>query len=144
MHAMPQNEINELTTCKNTSLKNIKKNLLLAGYEVDSESEDHLTTRYMQVSGYGTSKDSMRFNIVKVDNNTFRFKVKTKADRTETVNAGGQTTTVGSGKNKINIQQDNKQVVQTSDESDQSYWVERRADYVRTQNDVCGSTPASM
>lgn len=136
---MSQSDIDELTTCKNTNLKAIRKNLLLNGYKILNATDEDLSTDFKQVSGYSTSRTLQAINVIKIDDKTFRFKVRKREDRVETVDTGSTSFSQGMGNQSqsVNIQQ--KQAVNTSNENDERYYIEYRETYAKTHRDVCGN-----
>lgn len=132
-----RSEIETLTTCKDTDIKKIRKNLLLAGYEIKSESDGDITTDFKQVQGWGQDRGLRRITVVKIDDKTFKFNVRIRNVRVEKSNSG---LTVGSGdaKKSNNINIDLSQPIETTNDNDQSYYEEYRDDYRGTQQEVCG------
>jgi len=130
---MPQQQVSELTTCKGADMTSIKKNLMLSGYAIRSASDETIETDYKQVSGYGTSKEMLRISIVKVDDKTARFHVRTKSEGVQKVETGRVTTTSGQV-----VATDNK-LVHTENEQDEQYFNESRQLHEQTRREVCGS-----
>jgi hypothetical protein len=142
---MGPGEIDDLTSCKGIGLPAIRKNLLLAGYDIQSQGEEDLTTGFKQVSGYGTSRGLQRITVVKIAENQFRFRVTLRSDSMQAISTGSTTqkiTTTTSGnspKSTYENTNDQRQLVSTSNEGDQTYYVEHRGNYESTRHAVCGN-----
>ena len=138
VHALDSNEVVRVTTCKNTDLKAIRKNLLLAGYEIKSASDTDLTTDYKQVAGYSSDKTARRITVVKMDDKTYRFNVRLKSSRVERNqnNAGYQDP---NKKNGTTINIDMSQPIEVQNDYDQAYYQEHVAEYDNTHREVCGN-----
>jgi hypothetical protein len=135
LHLMAPSEVEEVTTCKDTDLKAIRKNLLLNGFKVTGETAEDLQTDYKQMSGYSGDKESASVTVVKIDDKTFKFRVRVKEDRLET--RDGNSMGLSTGKDKgMYFQQ--RETVATSNESDQVYYVEHRARHEALRAQVCG------
>jgi hypothetical protein len=141
---MQPQEIEDLTTCRGKTIADIRKNLLLAGYEVQSEGTDYLSTGFRQISGYGASREMQRINVIEASKGTFRFRVVSRRDGVESVPTGSTTQTIVVGRDGGQNQQvqnrvEQHQLVQTSNESDLAYYVEYRGNYEATHSMVCGN-----
>ncbi|MBM4251804.1 MAG: hypothetical protein FJ146_07515 [Deltaproteobacteria bacterium] len=79
LRALPQSEIDRLTTCTNTSLTEIRKSLLLSGYEIKDQSATELITAYKQVSGYEGRQIYRRITVVETVPKSFKFVVRLKS-----------------------------------------------------------------
>ncbi len=128
-------QVAQLTTCKTGDLAQIKKNLVLAGYSVTRADGDIVETDYKQVSqGYGSMKELEKISVVKVDDSTTKFKVKIRMDGKEKVETGeikdGNGRTIAT-----NSRMENK-----SEESDEMYYEEARAQHEAKRKTVCGGT----
>ncbi len=126
-------ELDAVTTCKNSSIGKIKKNLMLAGYSIRSESPDTLETEFKQVEGYGTSTASERIMVVKVDDASIKFRVRVKSEGMQKVETGRVTTTSGQ-----TVATDS-QLVHTQNEADEEYYKESMVQHQKEQSMVCGS-----
>ncbi len=138
LHALESNEVTRLTTCKNNDLKKIRKNLLLAGYEIKNESDSDLTTDYKQYAGYGGDRNLRRITVVKLDGKDFKFNVRQKSKSIQRNNnqySNGNNSKKGG--TTINI--DASQPIEVENDFDQEYYKERIAQYEQTQREVCGS-----
>lgn len=138
VHPMGQSDIEQLTTCKNTDLKAIRKNLLLAGYKVTNQSDDDIQTDFKQVSGYSSSKQLIALTVVKIDDKNFKFRVRRRAESTSSVPTNETSISNGSGQNNQKVSITQTQLVHNSDEFDQSYYIENRGEYEQTHLEVCG------
>jgi hypothetical protein len=141
LHLLESSEVNRLTTCKNTDLKKIKKNLLLAGYEIKREDTESLTTDYKQVSGYGTDKSLQRITVVKLDDKDYKFNVRVKDKRVERNDQQYSNNNYGNKKksgNTTNININMNQPIETENDYDQQYYKEHVGAYEQTHQQVCG------
>ena len=76
---MPEDEIRRLTHC-NISLKQAKKNLILAGYGIDRADDDAIITDYKQIGQYRTgfhevsaSRFLRRISVVKLESGKIKI-----------------------------------------------------------------------
>lgn len=131
-------DIERLTTCKGKGFEQIRQSLLLAGYEIKNETKLDLTTDYKQVGGFGRDRRLRRITVVKLDEQTFRFRVRNKEIRIDRENHGA----VGFGndrkKDAGTVIIDLSQPVETVQEFDEDYHEESREIYEETQREVCG------
>lgn len=140
LHLLESSEVNRLTTCKNTDLKAIKKNLLLAGYEIKRDDADSLTTDYKQTSGYSQNRELRRVTIVKLDDKDFKFTIRLKSKRIETGGNSYSNNNYGNSKKSdstININMN--QAVETENDSDQAYYKEHMGEYEQMKLEICGA-----
>ncbi len=140
LHMLEGSEVNRLTTCKNTDLKAIKKNLLLAGYEIKREDTDNITTDYKQTSGGGMDKTMRRITVVKLDDKAYKFNVRVKSKRVEQNNNNYSNDPYNKKKKSdttININM--SQPIETENDFDQDYYKEHVAQYEQTKSEVCGN-----
>ena len=140
------NVLNDLTTCRNTSLEKIKKNLLLMGYEIAKSDDQSISTEYKQDSGYSGSRLFSRVNVVKVSPKVIKFKViekhiykSTDADRsyinthgTNRNNYGGVSRQTG-GAEIVSYK-----TVTNENESDRTYYIEKEHEYRMFKDQLCG------
>lgn len=138
---MSVSEIEDVTTCRDTTLNQIRKNLLLAGYEIEEQTGEDLVTDWKQTGGYNKSKYLQRLTVVKLDKGLFRFKVM---KRSVTVDRENQATLTTTTRNKKKNESERVGIafgrdVERYSDYDQSYYQERQADYRQTQVEVCGS-----
>ena len=131
---MGQNEIISLTTCRNTSIKKIRKNLLLEDFSIKSMSNDDLQTEYKQIGGYGLNKRYQRITVVRTRGKNFRFSVRYKNKSYDRVKTGNTEIKAGSSSIKTN----QSQLVQNDNEHNESYYIDFRDRYRRLQEQVCG------
>jgi hypothetical protein len=122
----------------------IKKNLVLAGYTIVQDDAETIQTDYKQVSGSGTRRDLQKINVVKIEDNLARFKVRVREDRIEPVKGSEERTSVVVGKNEktaatAQSKTETTNYVPTSNEGDETYYQENAADYQNTRREVCGS-----
>ena len=140
LHLLESSEVSRLTTCSKTDLKAIKKNLLLAGYEIKRDDADSVTTDYKQTSGYGTEKTLRRITVVKLDETSFKFNVRVKSKRVE--NTGNNYSNNNYGNNAkrsdTNININMSQPIETENDYDQDYYKEHVGQYEQTKSEVCG------
>ncbi|NOU33526.1 MAG: hypothetical protein HOO96_36990 [Polyangiaceae bacterium] len=129
---MPANEVAALTTCKTGDLSKIKKNLVLAGYGVTRSDGDIIETDFKQVTKFGSTKELEKISVVRVDENTTKFKVKVRVESKEEVESAkvkdGSGRTVATGTRLEN----------TTDESETQYYQEGRPQYEEARKAVCG------
>jgi len=134
MTPMAQRDIDELTTCNNTDLKALRKNLLLNGYAVVSQSDDDIVTDYKQ-----EGRNWSRVTVIKVDDKTFKFKVRNRREGYEQAPTGSTLTTISSNDGRrVQAHSQGSQTFKTTDENDQVYYVEQRAQHEATRSAVCG------
>lgn len=139
LHMLESSEVNRLTTCQNTDLKKIKKNLLLAGYEVNKEDGDNLTTDFKQVSGYGGDKTMRRITVIKLDDKTYKFNVRLKSKRIESNQNNYSSDPYNKKKSDTTININMNQPIETENDFDQDYYKERVAQYESMRQEVCGN-----
>jgi hypothetical protein len=131
---MPEPEKQALTTCKTGNLETIRKNLMLAGYDVTNFSKEAMATGYKQVdAGYNSGKVFRKINVVSIDPKTARFVVKNRQENYREVSAGSTTYSGG-------YTAQHSQVVRDENEFDEKYYSEYRDQYVGLQTQVCGSS----
>ena len=140
LHLLAAGEVNQLTTCKNTDLKAIKKSLLLAGYDIKREDADNLTTEYKQTSGYSSDRVLRRITVVKLDDKSYKFNVRVKSKRIENNSNSYSSNNYGnnSKKHDTNININMNTPIETENEFDQSYYKEHVGEYEQTKQEVCG------
>jgi len=137
MHPMAPSEIDQLTTCgQGVDLPKVKKNLLLAGYGIEHMGDEELVTDYKQ----GGGRQWQRITALKMDDKV-KFKVRLRSESRESAPTSSSSTTYTMGKRRkeettYTNSYTSERVV---NDMDQSYWIERRADYERTKMEVCGS-----
>lgn len=135
---MGQADIESLTTCTGADLTTIRKNLMLAGYVIKAQGASDLSTEFRQVGGYGYDRSLRRINVVEVKPGTYRFRVTNQVisiDRDRHNFGGG--TSMGKEKSPT-VVIDLSQPVETTNEYDETYYVERRDDYESVRREVCG------
>lgn len=137
---MGAGEIQSLTTCRNTDMQAIRKNLLMSGYEIKSESATDLVTDFKQVGGYGRERALQRITVVKVDESTFRFNVRLRDVRVERDSGRGMSVTNSDPKRQQSstVTIDLSQPVEVTQDTDRSYYQEHADKYAQTQQEVCG------
>ena len=138
---MSASQIEEVTTCRDTTIAKIRKNLLLAGYEIEEQTGEDIVTEWKQTGGYGKNKDLQRVTVVKLDEGRFRFKVMKRSVSVEKENQASFTTTK---QNKKRNKAESTQIsfgrdVERHSDYDQSYYQEYLNGYRSTQAEVCGS-----
>ncbi|MFK7827247.1 MAG: hypothetical protein AB8G05_24095 [Oligoflexales bacterium] len=131
---MPESEIISLTTCRNTNIKKIRKNLLLEDFEIKSMAKDDLQTAYKQIGGYRLNKRYQRITVVRTSGKNFRFSVRYKTKSYDKVKTGG--TEIRSGSSSIKTNQ--SQLVENDSERNERYYVDFRDRYRQLQRQVCG------
>jgi hypothetical protein len=137
MHPMAMSEIDQLTTCSpGVDLTKVKKNLLLAGYGIEHMGDEELVTDYKQ----GGGRQWQRITALKMEDK-IKFKVRLRAESRESAPSSSSSTTYTMGKRKKSetVQTDTYTSERVVNDMDQSYWIERRADYERTKMEVCGT-----
>jgi hypothetical protein len=130
---LPMQEVDALTTCKDTDLATIKKNLLLNGYTLESQDGESLVTQFKQVEGGGTEKGFERFNVVKVDERTLKFRVRVRNQSVQRVQTGEARDYRG------RVVATDSQLVGTDNEADQAYVDTDRLLYANQHRAVCGN-----
>jgi hypothetical protein len=130
---MPPNQVEDLTTCKNTDLGKIKKNLMLNGYSIRDADQDAVETEFKQIAGYGNSKVSERISAIKVDDSTVKFRVRVREDSLNRVETGQLRSSTGQV-----IATDSK-LVHNENEQDEHYYAETIEQHQTTKRQVCGS-----
>ncbi len=135
-------DIEEVTTCKGKSIADIRKNLLLAGFSIKAQGDDFISTDFKQTGGYATDKELTRINVVKISDDQVKFKVVNRSDSLQSVPKYSTTTqTQTSSKvapKTIESTTQESQFITTSDEGDQTYYVELKGRYLQTKQEVCG------
>ena len=137
---MTMSQVEDVTTCKQTTLKKIRKNLLLAGYEIEEQTSEDLVTEWKQTGGYEKNRSLDRITVVKVDDSTFRFKVMQRSVRVDRENIATVSTTSKSKKRRdsattgISFGRD----VDRTNDSEQRYYQEYETTYRQKQYEVCG------
>jgi hypothetical protein len=132
-HPLTAPEVDALTTCMDTDLAVVKKNLLLNGYVLASQDGDTLVTDFKQVEGYGTEKGFERFTVVKVDARTLKFRVRVRQQGVQRVQTGQATDYRG------RVVATDSQIVGTDNQTDQAYVDTDRALYANQHRAVCGN-----
>jgi len=129
---MNDTEIQDLTTCEVPSLELIRKNLMLAGYDVAPllPKDDTLQTSFKQVEGYGSSKQFEKINVLKLDKNKIRFVVKLRTESIDKVETGSAS--IGTYKST------QSELVHNTQEADEKYYIEFREQYTARKQRVCG------
>jgi hypothetical protein len=139
-------EVDTLTTCRNTSLDQIRSNLLLGGYEIVSFDDKHLMTGYKQISSWGNDRHFRRIAVVKLDKSTFRFQVRNRDITMQTIKESsltlGSANAVEGNKSATTIELN--RTVERQNDSDRQYYTESRSDYLATQLEVCGRQPSEQ
>src|SRR5690606_33861384 len=138
---MSASQIEDVTTCRNTTIAKIRKNLLLAGYEINEQTGEDVVTEWKQTGGYGKNKTLQRITVVKVDDGLFRFKVMKRSVSVEREDQASFTTTKHN-KNRSKSETTGFSFgrdVERHSDYDQSYYTEYMGDYRSTQHEVCGS-----
>ena len=130
---MAENEIIKLTTCQNTSIKKIRRNLLLNDFEIKSMTKDDLQTNYKQIGGYRTRQKFQRITVVRTEGKNFRFSVRYKTKSLDKVQTGQ--TEIKSGRNHVKTNQ--SQLVQNSREQNEVYFEDYRNHYCELQRKIC-------
>ena len=139
---MKSARIKELTTCKNTSLKEIRKNLLLAGFEINRDSEEDFSTGWKQTASYANERTYRRIAVVLSKNKLISFMVRVRTVTTSSENIGSISTTHST--NKSGFEKKSTigfgREVEDKEDLDEEYYEEYEEDYIRTQREVCGLT----
>ncbi|NRA46183.1 MAG: hypothetical protein HRU09_14615 [Oligoflexales bacterium] len=130
---MSENEVVKLTTCQNTSIKKIRRNLLLNDFEIKSMTRDDLQTDYKQIGGYRSRQKFQRITVVRTEGKNFRFSVRYKTLTLDKVDTGS--TEIKSGRNFVKTKQ--SQVIQNNREQNESYFVDYRDHYKSIQRKIC-------
>lgn len=137
---MSSSEVEGLTTCKNITLKDVRKNLLLAGFEVDQSTSDDLITKWKQTSGFSNDKSLIKIVVVKLDEKSIKFRVR---KRQSSVTQENQLSFSSTNKSK-NVGTSQQQTigfgrdVERHSDYDESYYKEYYEKYADIQHDVCG------
>lgn len=129
---LPANDVETLTVCKNADMAKIKKNLVLNGFTIRSQTDDVIETDFKQVDGRGTSKFSERISVVKVDEGKAKFKVRVKEQGMEKVETGQMKSSTGQ------VLATDSKLVSTENEADQKYYADGKPEYEATRKSVCG------
>jgi len=129
---MAPSAVEALTTCETDDLRMIKKNLAWAGYPIKNHDDDFIETDFKQVDGYGTDKGSERIVVVR-EGNKARFRVRRRDESLTRV-----TSEVVKDK-KGNTVSSRSDLVNTQNESDETYWQEQYAYYAARRRTICGS-----
>jgi hypothetical protein len=79
LRPLPPSEVERLTTCNGTSLKDIRKSLLLSGYEIKDQTASELVTNFKQVSGYEGRQIYRRVTVVESSPKSYKFVVRLKS-----------------------------------------------------------------
>ena len=79
LRPLPQSEVERLTSCNNTTLTDIRKSLLLSGYEIKDQTGTELVTTFKQVSGYEGRRVFRRITVVETKPKSFKFVVRLKS-----------------------------------------------------------------
>ncbi len=136
---MAPSEIDSLTTCKNVPLEKIKKNLLLAGYGIEHATDSEIITDFKQ----GGGRRWQRVTVIKMEDDLSKFKIRIRNESQESAPGGSSQTTVVSGSGKKAKKQTytttENRTERVTNDVDQSYYQEYRAEYERTRAEVCGS-----
>lgn len=137
---MSSSQIDEITTCRNTTIGNIRKNLLLAGYEIEEQTGEDIVTEWKQTGGYGNNKSLQRITVVQLDEGQFRFKVM---KRSVSVTKENQASFSTVQKNKKGNNSETMDIsfgrdVERHSDFDQAYYQEYVGNYRSTQAEICG------
>lgn len=133
-------EVEQLSTCPNTSMEQIRKNLLLAGYRITSSTDEDLSTDFKQVEDW-RGKSFRSIAVIKQGDQRFRFKVRIREERLKEIPTGESRVTFKSENAPAGVETVHKttQTIVDRDEFDQGYYEGNREENAKIQREVCGS-----
>lgn len=142
-----QYTLNELTTCNHGSIKTVKKNLLLMGYEIVSDDDQMISTNYKQDSRGYSSKIFSQVNVVKLGPKLIKFKVRerdihkgTETDSAYVDSYGTSSSNYGYRSRQTgNARVVSYRTVTETDDSDRVYYQEEIDKYRMFKDQVCGT-----
>jgi hypothetical protein len=138
---MKQSDIEELTTCKNTTLADIRRNLLLDGFKINQESKTDLVTDFKQTDFWKSDRQFLRITAVEIGENTFKLKVRRKSIRIHESDSFGMGM-AGSGRQRSpsgTIVFDFSRPIEVEDEDDQTYYEEHFDRHLQLRKLICGA-----
>lgn len=138
---MNQSDIEEVTTCKDTTLADIRRNLLLDGYKIEQESKTDLVTDFKQTDFWKSDRQFLRITAVEIGDKTFKLKVRTKTIRIHESDSFGMGM-AGSGQRSRatgTIVFDFSRPIEVEDEDDQAYFQEHLDRHIRLRKLICGA-----
>ncbi|MBM4250338.1 MAG: hypothetical protein FJ146_00020 [Deltaproteobacteria bacterium] len=146
IHVEPltQNDIQRLTTCRHTSLDNIRKSLILSGFEIKSKTATDLVTEYKQVGGYNDYRYFRRVTVFQDKPKVFRFAVREKTivlerERPQQTNTNPTNATAVTPATIVNVNMRDQQPRQFENEFGPSYDESTRDLHEGIKSQVCGN-----
>jgi hypothetical protein len=138
---MNQSDIEDVTTCKNTTLADIRRNLLLDGFKIDQESKNDLVTDFKQTDFWKNDRQFLRITAVEVGENTFKLKVRRKSIRIHESDSYGMGMAGSGRRNKASgsIFFDFSRPIEVEDEDDQTYYQEHLDRHMQLRKQICGT-----
>ena len=132
---LSKKKIKKLTTCYKTSIKKIRRNLLLAGFKTSKYKRNLLVTKYKQVDGYADDKELQRYTVLRIGKGKYRFSVRVKRVSTDVYQDKSKSFSLGD----ISFGDTGKKKTRKKESSDDlEYWSNRIDEYKEMQEDVCG------
>lgn len=139
---MIPSEIEELTTCRDTDLNQIRTSMLENGYTIKEQTKTDIQSDFRDLSGDFQAKISEQVNVIAKSDKVYQFRVRLRytrygyqnsvslgsSMRTSTRSESGGLFTYGFG----------EKCERTIDE-DATYYQERREDYVERKSRICGN-----
>ena len=137
---MSPSDVEEVTTCKGTTLSNIRKNLLLDGFTIEQETTTDLVSDFKQTDIWHNDRQFLRITAVEVGEKTFKLKVRRKSLR---VHRGdhygmGMSGHDRSSRASSTIVLDFSRPIEVEDEDDQVYYQEHYDRHMQLKNQICG------
>jgi hypothetical protein len=142
-------QVEQLTTCKNTDLGKIRKNLMLNGFSIRDATDDTIETEYKQVDDGlrapslaggpfarvegPVSKTSKRVTVIKLDDTTVKFRVRVREDSLRKVETGRVTSSTGQ------VIATDSSLVHDENEQDEHYFTETIPQHEETRRQICGA-----
>lgn len=137
---MAQSDVEEVTTCKETTLADIRRNLLLDGFKIEKESKTDLVTDFKQTSIWNSDRQFLRITAVEVGEKTFKLKVRRKSIRIHDSDSFGMGMTGSGRRNRASssITFDFSRPIEIEDEDDQEYFEEHFDRHMQLRKLICG------
>ncbi len=137
---MSPSDVDEVTTCKGTTLADIRKNLLLEGFKIEQETSSDLITDFKQTDIWHNDRQFLRITAVEVGEKTFKLKVRRKSLR---IHRGDHYDMGMHGHDRRSrasstIVLDFSRPIEVEDEDDQAYYQEHFDRHMQLRKQICG------
>lgn len=143
---MEPDEVEEVTTCNGTDLATIRKNLLLDGFKIEQESTEDLVTDFKQSDFWNGDRRYIRLTAVKVGDNVFKLKVRTRTIRIYQRDHIGMGVTNHHSRHRHSntVILDFSRPLEVEHEQDMEYYEEHRDQHVALKQRICGSVTSAQ